>query len=76
MGAQVARVELEKIFRHLLTRLESFEVSGPVERLTAIVNGSIKHLPLRYTTTKNTNATENARAISNEPHHDQHGEIT
>lgn len=51
MGAQVARVELEKIFRHLLTRLESFEVAGPVERLTAIVNGSIKHLPLRYTTT-------------------------
>jgi cytochrome P450 len=51
MGAQVARVELEKIFRHLLTRLDSFEVAGPVERLTAIVNGSIKHLPLRYTTT-------------------------
>jgi cholest-4-en-3-one 26-monooxygenase len=51
MGAQVARVELEKIFLHLLTRLDSFEVAGPVERLTAIVNGSIKHLPLRYTTT-------------------------
>ena len=26
----------------------SFEVSGPVERLSSIVNGSIKHLPLRY----------------------------
>ena len=50
MGAHVARVELETIFRHLLTRLESFEVSGPVERLTSIINGSIKHLPLSYRT--------------------------
>ena len=32
MGAHVARVELETIFRHLLTRLDSFEVTGPVER--------------------------------------------
>jgi cholest-4-en-3-one 26-monooxygenase len=48
MGAHAARVELETIFRHLLTRLDSFEVSGEVERLSSIVNGSIKHLPLRY----------------------------
>ena len=51
MGAHLARVELETIFRHLLTRLESFEVTGPVERLTSIINGSIKHLPLSYETT-------------------------
>lgn len=48
MGAHVARVELESIFRHLLARLESFEVSGPVERLGSAVNGGLKHLPLRY----------------------------
>jgi len=48
MGAHLARVELEIIFRHLLARLEWFEVSGPVERLSSIINGSIKHLPLRY----------------------------
>jgi len=48
MGAHVARVELETIFRHLLARLASFEVAGTVERLSSIVNGSIKHLPLRY----------------------------
>jgi len=48
MGAHAARVELETIFRHLLTRLDSFEVSGTVERLSSTVNGSIKHLPLRY----------------------------
>ncbi len=48
MGALVARVELETIFRHLLTRLEWFEVAGAVERLSSIVNGSIKHLPLQF----------------------------
>jgi cholest-4-en-3-one 26-monooxygenase len=48
MGAFVARVELETIFRHLLARLEWFEVAGAVERLSSIVNGSIKHLPLRF----------------------------
>jgi cholest-4-en-3-one 26-monooxygenase len=47
MGAHVARVELETIFRHLLARLESFEVAGPVDRLSSAVNGGIKHLPLR-----------------------------
>jgi cholest-4-en-3-one 26-monooxygenase len=50
MGAHVARVELETIFRHLLARLDAFEVSGTVERLSSIVNGSIKHLPLDYRT--------------------------
>ena len=48
MGALLARVELEVIYGLLLERLASFEVSGPVERLSAITNGSIKHLPVRY----------------------------
>ena len=48
LGAHLARVELETIFRHLLSRLEQFELSGPVERLSSAVNGGIKHLPLRY----------------------------
>jgi len=48
LGAHLARVELEMIFHQLLARLESFEVSGPVERLNSNVNGGIKHLPLRY----------------------------
>ncbi len=48
MGAHLARVELETIFSLLLDRLESFEVSGPVVRLEALINGSIKHLPIRY----------------------------
>jgi len=48
IGAQVARLELDIMFRHLLTRLDSFEVSGQVERLSSITNGSIKHLPVTY----------------------------
>jgi cholest-4-en-3-one 26-monooxygenase len=48
MGAQLARVELEIIYGLLLERLESFAVAGPVERLSSITNGSIKHLPIRY----------------------------
>jgi cytochrome P450 len=48
MGAHVARVELEVILRHLLERLELFEVAGPVRRLYSSVNGGIKHLPVRY----------------------------
>jgi cytochrome P450 len=56
MGAQVARAELETIFRHLLGRLGSFEVAGPVERLSSIVNGSIKRLPFSYSTTARSGA--------------------
>jgi cytochrome P450 len=48
MGAHIARVEIEMIYRGLLERLEEFEVAGPVERLSSITNGSIKRLPLRY----------------------------
>ena len=44
----LARVEIETLYRQLLQRLDRFEVSGPVERLSSITNGSIKHLPLRY----------------------------
>jgi cholest-4-en-3-one 26-monooxygenase len=50
MGAHLARVELDVMFRILLARFESFELSGPVERLRSTINGSIKHLPIRYRT--------------------------
>jgi cholest-4-en-3-one 26-monooxygenase len=48
MGAHLARVELDVIFRLLLERFEDFELAGPVVRLESIVNGSLKHLPVRY----------------------------
>ncbi len=47
MGANLARVELETLYRHLLTRLEWFELTAPPERLNSAVNGGIKHLSLR-----------------------------
>ncbi|MGO8873231.1 MAG: cytochrome P450 [Acidimicrobiales bacterium] len=47
MGAHLARLELETIFRRLLARLKWFELAGPAERLNSAVNGGIKHLPLR-----------------------------
>jgi cholest-4-en-3-one 26-monooxygenase len=50
MGAHLARVEIEVLFRLLLERVETFEVSGPMERLSSITNGSIKRFPIRYTT--------------------------
>ena len=46
MGAHLARVELETLFRHLLARLEWFELTA-AERLNSAVNGGIKHLPIR-----------------------------
>ena len=49
MGAHLARVEIEVMYRHLLDRIESFEVSGDVERLSSITNGSLKRLPIRLT---------------------------
>jgi cholest-4-en-3-one 26-monooxygenase len=48
LGAHVARLELQVIFRHLAARLESVELAGPIERLRSSVVGGIKHLPIRY----------------------------
>jgi len=48
LGAHVARLELEVIFRHLVTRLEHVELTGPVERLRSSIIGGIKHMPIRY----------------------------
>jgi cholest-4-en-3-one 26-monooxygenase len=47
MGANLARAELEALFRHLLDRLEWFEITDAPERLNSAVNGGIKHLQLR-----------------------------
>jgi cholest-4-en-3-one 26-monooxygenase len=47
MGAHLARLEMQTVFRHLVARLASFEITGPVERLNSAVNGGIKHLPVR-----------------------------
>jgi cytochrome P450 len=48
LGANLARLELEVIFRHLAKRLMHAELAGPVERLRSSFVGGIKHLPIRF----------------------------
>jgi cholest-4-en-3-one 26-monooxygenase len=48
VGAHLARLEIDVILRHLLARMDRFELAGQIERLNSAVNGSIKRLPLRY----------------------------
>jgi cytochrome P450 len=48
LGAHLARLELQIIFRELLRRLEHVELAGPVDRLRSSFVGGIKHMPVRY----------------------------
>ncbi|GIW41780.1 MAG: cytochrome P450 [Candidatus Binatia bacterium] len=48
LGAHLARLELEAVFRELLRRLGEAELAGPVERLRSSFVGGIKHMPIRY----------------------------
>jgi cytochrome P450 len=48
LGAHLARLELQAIFRHLAARLEDIELTGPVERLRSSFLGGVKHVPIRY----------------------------
>ena len=48
LGSNLARLELEVIFRELGKRLEHAELAGPVERLRSSFVGGIKHMPIHY----------------------------
>ena len=48
LGAHVARIELQVIFRHILARLDHIEPAGPVERWRSSIVGGIKHMPVRW----------------------------
>ena len=48
LGAHVARLELNVIFRHLIPRLERVELAGPISRLRSNLIGGVKRLPIRY----------------------------
>jgi cholest-4-en-3-one 26-monooxygenase len=50
LGANLARLELEIIFRNLIELFDSLELAGPVERLRSSFVGGIKHMPISYTT--------------------------
>ncbi len=48
LGANVARLELRVMFRHLAERLDHVELAGSVERLRSSFLGGVKHMPIRY----------------------------
>ncbi len=48
LGAHVARLELEMVFKHLLPRFAEIELAGPVTRLHSALVGGVKSLPIRY----------------------------
>ena len=48
LGANLARLELRVVFRHLVERLEEIELAGKVERLRSSFVGGIKRMPIRY----------------------------
>jgi cholest-4-en-3-one 26-monooxygenase len=48
VGAHLARAELDVMLRLLLERVGRFESAGPAERLRSTINGSIKHLSVKY----------------------------
>jgi cytochrome P450 len=48
LGANLARLELRVVFRHLIERVDAIELAGPVERLRSSFLGGIKRMPVRY----------------------------
>ena len=48
LGANLARLELRVMFRHLVARLAECELAGPPERLRSSFVGGIKRMPIRY----------------------------
>jgi cytochrome P450 len=49
LGAHVARIEIEAMFRELLGRLPDMELAGPVEWLPSNFISGPKHVPVRFT---------------------------
>jgi cholest-4-en-3-one 26-monooxygenase len=49
LGAHLARLELQLLFRKLVERLDELEPAGAVERLQSSFINGIKHLPVRMT---------------------------
>jgi cholest-4-en-3-one 26-monooxygenase len=48
LGANLARLELQVMFRQLAERLEAIELNGPIQRMRSSFVGGIKHMPVRY----------------------------
>jgi cholest-4-en-3-one 26-monooxygenase len=48
LGANLARLELQAMFRQLAERIETVELAGPIQRMHSNFVGGIKHMPIRY----------------------------
>jgi cholest-4-en-3-one 26-monooxygenase len=48
LGANLARLELQAMFRQLAERLEAVELAGPIQRMRSNFVGGIKHMPIRH----------------------------
>jgi len=49
LGAHLAKLEVQVLFDELLPRLDSLEVTGPVERMRTNFTNAIKRMPVRVT---------------------------
>ena len=49
LGANLARLEMRSVFRHLIEKLDNFQIEGEAERLSSGLIGGIKRLPVSYT---------------------------
>jgi cytochrome P450 len=50
LGAHLARLETKILFQELIPRLDSIELTGPVERIRSNFVNGIKRMPVRVTT--------------------------
>jgi cytochrome P450 len=48
VGASLARLQMQCLFRELLWRLPDIELAGPVQRLQSSFQQGIKHMPVTY----------------------------
>ena len=48
LGANLARLELQAMFRQLAERIDSVELAAPIQRMRSNFVGGIKHMPIRY----------------------------
>jgi cholest-4-en-3-one 26-monooxygenase len=48
LGANLARLELQAMFRQLAERIDGIELAGPIQRMRSNFVGGIKHMPIRY----------------------------
>ncbi|MGZ8751764.1 MAG: cytochrome P450 [Acidimicrobiia bacterium] len=54
LGASLAKMEIEVMFREILTRLPDMRPAGEVERLRSTLISGIKHMPVTYTPERRT----------------------